>query len=483
MTAGPSPSGSVPAVVIAAPASGSGKTTIATGLMGALRATGVVVAPFKVGPDYIDPGYHTLAAGRPGRNLDPVMVGPERIGPLFRHGASGSDLAVVEGVMGLFDGRIDAEATAPVAHGSTAHVATLLGAPVVLVVDARGHSQSLAALLHGFATFDASVRLAGVVLNRVGSARHEQVLRQACERVGLPVLGVVPRLAELEVPSRHLGLIPAAEHGLSATRAVAAMTDLATRTLDIPAIRAIASAGPDGPVWDPAVEVAAHPARAATGGHTTRPVVAVAGGRAFTFGYVEHRELLEAAGAEVVVFDPVHDRLPPGTSGVVLPGGFPEEHAADLAANDTLRGQLRAHAAAGGPIHAECAGLLYLTAMLDGHAMSGVIDVAARFASPLTLGYRDAVAVADSSVFPAGTRVVGHEFHRTALDSPSAVGFDAAWGWRGVDGAPVLEGFVGGSGHAGVHASYLHTHPAGHPEGIRRFVDAARAWAAGSDRE
>lgn len=462
----------VPAVVIAAPASGSGKTTIATGLMGALRGAGVDVAPFKVGPDYIDPGYHTLAAGRPGRNLDPVMVGEERIGPLYQHGCAGADLAVVEGVMGLFDGRIDTE-NSSLAVGSTAHVATLLGAPVILVVDARGHSQSLAALLHGFAGFDASVRLAGVILNRVGSARHEQVLRQACERTGLPVLGVVPRLAELEVPARHLGLIPAVEHGDLATRAVAAMTDLACRTLDLEAISALASANLVGTKWNPLHEVAGDEPIS-----DDEVVIALAGGRAFTFGYTEHRELLEAAGATIEVFDPLHDSLPDRTAGVVLPGGFPEEHAAQLAANETLRSELREHARAGGPIHAECAGLLYLTSALDGHAMSAVIDVDARFTTTLTLGYRDAVALTDSPSFPAGARVTGHEFHRTTTSSVNASSFDKAWGWRDSGGNAVREGFVGHGEYRGVHASYLHTHPAGYPQGIRRFVDAARAWAA-----
>ncbi|MGB2921231.1 MAG: cobyrinate a,c-diamide synthase, partial [Mycobacterium sp.] len=177
---------STPAVVIAAPASGSGKTTVATGLMGALRRAGRRVAPFKVGPDFIDPGYHALAAGRPGRNLDPVLVGDPLIGPLYRHGSDDADIAVVEGVMGMFDGRIsDAADAGGVARGSTAHVASLLGAPVVLVVDARGQSHSVAALLHGFATFDHTVRLAGVILNRVGSARHDQVLRQACAQAGV----------------------------------------------------------------------------------------------------------------------------------------------------------------------------------------------------------------------------------------------------------------------------------------------------------
>ncbi|MEU8615757.1 cobyrinate a,c-diamide synthase, partial [Actinoplanes sp. NPDC048791] len=195
---------SIPRVVIAAPASGHGKTTVATGLLAAFAARGLSVAPFKVGPDYIDPGYHALAAGRPGRNLDPVMVGEELIGPLFAHGSAGTDLAVVEGVMGLYDGRTGAGDT-----GSTAHVAGLLDAPVILVVDAAAQGRSVAALVHGFRSFG-NVRLAGVILNRVGSDRHESILREACEEVGTPVLGAMRRADAVAAPSRHLGLVPAA---------------------------------------------------------------------------------------------------------------------------------------------------------------------------------------------------------------------------------------------------------------------------------
>ncbi|NKR91713.1 cobyrinate a,c-diamide synthase [Rhodococcus hoagii] len=454
---------STPAVVIAAPASGSGKTTVATGLVGALRAAGDRVAPFKVGPDYIDPGYHALAAGLPGRNLDSVLVGADRVGPLFRHGSDDCDIAVVEGVMGLFDGKIDPSSSEPSAEGSTAQVAAALGAPVVLVVDARGHSQSLAAVLHGFSTYDSAVRIGGVILNRVGSARHEQVLRQACERVGLPVLGAVPRLAELEVPSRHLGLVPAVEHGRAALDAVAAMTELAAAHLDLDAIRGLAHSSVGDVAWDPVVEIGPAPSG-------PRPVIALAGGVAFTFGYAEHRELLDAAGADVVTFDPLHDELPAGTAGLVLPGGFPEEHAVALSANRALLQQVRQLAADGAPVHAECAGLLYLTRSLDGHAMAGVIGVDARFGKRLTLGYREAVAVTDSVLFDAGTRVSGHEFHRTALDAGVADGFGPAWGWRVWDAGATREGFAAGS----VHASYLHTHPAGNPDAIRRFVEAAR---------
>ncbi|WP_306362402.1 cobyrinate a,c-diamide synthase [Nocardia sp. CC227C] len=530
---------STPAVVIAAPASGSGKTTVATGLIGALRRAGHRVAPFKVGPDYIDPGYHGLAAGRPGRNLDPVLVGAERIAPLYRHGSRGCDIAVVEGVMGLFDGRIDEHNTAPVAEGSTAQIAAMLGAPVVLVVDARGHSQSLAALLHGFATFDSGIRLGGVILNRVGSERHEQVLRAACDRVGLPVLGALPRMTELAVPSRHLGLIPAVEHGTAAESAVAAMTDLIAAHIDLPAVVSLAVSRVTGPAWDPAAELrtamAAHGIRSADaavadqthepgiptstgpaeavvgvgaavgegrepvgesvmrdvgvgarrrdgatgggvggagfGGVRAGVVVAVAGGAAFTFGYAEHRELLEAAGARVVVFDPLCNELPPGTAGLVLPGGFPEEHAAELSANAALRDAVAESARRGMPIHAECAGLLYLTRTLDGHPMAGVVDAAAEFGPRLTLGYRDAVALSDSPLWSAGERVRGHEFHRTRL---TVAGADLpAWGWRSPTGETVREGALP---HR-VHASYLHTHPAGNPAAIARFVTAAADFA------
>ncbi|MEV0246055.1 cobyrinate a,c-diamide synthase [Nocardia sp. NPDC050712] len=472
---------SVPAVVIAAPASGSGKTTLATGLIGALRRAGHVVAPFKVGPDYIDPGYHGLAAGRPGRNLDPVLVGAERVVPLYQHGTRGCDLAVVEGVMGLFDGRIDENHAGPVAEGSTAQVASLLGAPVILVVDARGHSQSLAALLHGFATFDSGIRLGGVILNRVGSERHDQVLRAACARVGLPVLGSLPRMAELEVPSRHLGLIPAVEHGTAATAAVAAMTDLVAAHVDLAAIAALARSTVAGPAWDPSEAVApstsdgrgADPhVPVSQPASSDGPVIAMAGGPAFTFGYAEHRELLSAAGARVATFDPLHDELPSGTAGLVLPGGFPEEHAADLAANSRLLKSVRELAGLGLPMHAECAGLLYLTRSLDGHPMAGVLDVDAEFGPRLTLGYRDAVALVDSVLWRAGERVRGHEFHRTRLIS---TGTDAAaWGWHGSRGERVREGALVGN----VHASYLHTHPVGNPTATARFVAAADDFAS-----
>ncbi|GGG07513.1 hydrogenobyrinate a,c-diamide synthase [Rhodococcoides trifolii] len=459
----------VGAVVVAAPGSGSGKTTIATGIMGALRNVGMSVAPFKIGPDYIDPGYHSLASGRPGRNLDSVMLGSDAIVPLLKHGSAGCDVAVVEGVMGLFDGRIDLSENAfppAAAEGSTASVAATIGAPVILVIDARGQSQSIGAVLHGFSTYDDNVRIGAVILNRVGSDRHEQVLRQSCERVGIPVVGSLPRSVELDVPSRHLGLITATEYGSAAGRAVAAMTELVEKHVDVAAVARLAATAriPAAPAWSPEAAVGSGSSGA------ERPVIAVAGGPAFTFAYAEHSELLAAAGADVVTFDPRHDRLPPRTAGLVLPGGFPEEHAAELAANDELLNDVRAGASGGMPIHGECAGLLYLGATLDGHTMAGVLDADASFSARLTLGYRSAVALTDSVLFRVGERVTGHEFHRTHLVR-SAEALDPAWGWSDKQ-APVREGVVSGS----VHASYLHTHPASVPHAIGRFVDAGRRY-------
>ena len=445
-------------LVVAAPSSGSGKTTVATGLMAALRRSGSRVAPFKVGPDYIDPGYHGIATGLPGRNLDPVMVGEQKVASLFVHGSRGTDIAVVEGVMGLFDGRIDTEGV-----GSTAHVAKLLAAPVLFVVDARGQSRSLAALLHGFRGYDPTVRLGGVILNQVGSERHEQVLRSACAEVGLEVMGVLPRDPAFSLPSRHLGLVTAVEHGPEAVAAVDAIADAVAKHVDLDAIRRLAAIAPAMavPPWSASAEV-----EAVAGS----PVVAIAGGAAFTFGYAEHVELLRAAGADVVTVDPLRDEeLPEGTAGLVLPGGFPEQHADLLAQNEPLRAAVAALARSGAPIHAECGGLLYLARRLDGVPMCGVLDADGSMSAKLTLGYRDAVATVDSVLARAGQRITGHEFHRTVL-TPSS-GAQPAWQWRGHDRRPVAEGFVVG----GVHASYLHTHPAASPDSVVRFVRACRS--------
>jgi cobyrinic acid a,c-diamide synthase len=448
----------IPRVVIAAPASGHGKTTVATGLLAAFARRGVPVAPFKVGPDYIDPGYHALAAGRPGRNLDPVLVGPSLVEPLFAHGSQGAEIAVIEGVMGLYDGRTGAGET-----GSTAQVASLLQAPVILVVDAAAQGRSVAALVHGFRSFG-SVRLAGVILNRVGSDRHEQILRDACEEVGTPVLGALRRADAVAAPSRHLGLVPAVERAAEAQASVDALATLVAAAVDLDEIFAIARSAPPlaAAPWSP---LSADPVPG-------RPIVALAGGPAFSFSYAETAELLSGAGASVVTVDPLRDeKLPDGVRGLVVGGGFPEVYASELSANAPLREAVSALAASGAPIAAECAGLLWLCRTLDDAPMCGVIDADGAMTPSLTLGYRDAVALSDSPLAPAGTRVTGHEFHRTTVHprsglllSPAA---GAAWQWRGAD----PEGFASPS----LHASYLHLHWAADPGFARRLVGAAAA--------
>jgi cobyrinic acid a,c-diamide synthase len=444
-------------MVVAAPATGQGKTTISIGLMAALTRAGHVVSGHKVGPDYIDPGYHALACGRPGRNLDPHLVGEERIAPLLLHGATGADVAVIEGVMGLYDGRVGGNGFA-----STAHVAALTRSPIVLVVDISRSSRSIGAVVHGMATFSQDVGIAGVILNKAGSPRHAA---EVASSIDLPVLGTIGRDESIGVPSRHLGLIPAAEreeaaHTLDRLAAqIAELVDL-DRVLEI----AASAPGIDAEPWDPSAEVTAPTER--------RPVVAVAGGRAFTFRYAETEELLRAAGCEVVAFDPLTDpTLPPGTAGIYLGGGFPEVHAVGLGENASLRADLKAAIAAGVPTVAECAGLLYLCESVDpstgpgqATAMVGALAATARMTPKLTLAYPLATSATDSLLTRAGEVVTGHEFHRTHVDPPA--GSSPAWT---IDDRTI--GFVSPT----LHASYLHVHWAGHPHLAQRFAEAVHA--------
>lgn len=460
----------LPRLVIAAPASGHGKTTIATGLMAALTRAGHDVSCHKVGPDYIDPGYHALATGRPGRNLDPHMVGEQRLVPLLLHGAGHgtpapgrrpADIAIVEGVMGLYDGQIGGDGFA-----STAHVATATRTPVVLVVDISHASRSIAAVVQGMVAFDPSVRIVGVIVNKAGSQRHATEVVSALESTGVPVLGVLQRDDGIVAPSRHLGLVPAEERD-DAAHALDRLAAQIAQKIDLDQLLALARSAPDldAEPWDPASEV--HPPREAA---ASRPVVAMAGGRAFTFRYAETEELLRAAGCDVVTFDPLtDDALPEGTAGLYLGGGFPEVHATGLAANETLREALREAVASGMPTVAECAGLLYLCRTVDGVPMVGALDADAVMSPRLTLSYRSVVVPTDQLMGVAGTRVTGHEFHRTKLTDvvdPAT----AAW---------LLDGEGHGIGSAHLHASYLHTHWAGHPQMAQRFADAVHAYVPG----
>jgi cobyrinic acid a,c-diamide synthase len=412
-------------VVIAGTSSGAGKTTVASGLIAALAARGDTPAPFKVGPDFIDPSYHALAAKRPGRNLDAFLSGPELIAPLFRHGASGADIAVIEGVMGLYDG-----ASGRGELASTAHVAKLLQAPVVLVVDAAAMARSVAAIVHGYRTFDPDVNVAAVILNRVGSPAHAQLLKDALD---LPVLGAIPRDDTLKVPERHLGLVPAT------ARAIDRLAGAVSEHCDVAGIVKLARTAPEvpGPAWSPQAE-------------PSGVRVAIARGPAFSFHYEENLELLRG-NATLVEFDPLHERLP-DADALILAGGFPEIHGDELSANAPLREDI---ARFRGPILAECGGLLYLARELDGRPMCGVLDATAEMTGRLKLGYREVTAQADHPVWPAGTTVRGHEFHYSTLDPGGN-----AWTRTG--------GHVQGL----VHASFLHTHWAATPEVATRLVAA-----------
>ncbi|MGL4744871.1 MAG: cobyrinate a,c-diamide synthase [Dermatophilaceae bacterium] len=470
----------LPRLVVAAPSTGQGKTTVATGLMVALSAAGHAVSGHKVGPDFIDPGYHALATGRPGRNLDPHLVGEHRVAPLLLHGAAGADVAVIEGVMGLHDGKVGTDGFA-----STAHVAALTGSPVILVVDVGRMSRTAAAVAAGVAAFDPRVTVAGVVLNRAGSPRMAGEIRRALERVGLPVLGALPRDESLAAPSRHLGLVPAAERVESA-RMVQRLGEQVAQHLDLAAVLDLARAAPDldAEPWDPAAEVSppcadlllgavdvavsgADSGTRSAAAVRDRPVVAVAGGRAFTFRYAETDELLRAAGCEVVVLDPLVDtRLPERTQGIYLGGGFPEVYADRLGANQALLADLARAVAAGVPTVAECAGLLYLARSLDAAPMAGVVPADAVMTERLTLRYPDAVAAGDGLLARTGERVTGHEFHRTT--TMPVAGDRPAWV---IDGQPT--GFTTDTSHA----SYLHVHWAGYPVLAQRFTDAVHAAA------
>ncbi len=448
-----------PRVVIAGTHSGVGKTTVATGILAALTARGLRVGAAKVGPDFIDPGYHALACGRPSRNLDVRLCGEEVVQALAARAGAGCQLLVVEGVMGLFDG----SGAGP--EASTAHVARLLGAPVVLVVDAAAMSGSVAALVHGFGTFDPGIRVAGVVLNRVGSDGHEALLRAALAPLGLPVLGALRRDTRLTWRDRHLGLVPVAERPAEVRAALAALAALVAATVDLDAIVTLATSAqavtvgdlPPTPRWDEPTSIDGIPVG-------LRPMIALAGGPAFSFTYPELPEALASAGAEVVPFDPRHDAaLPPEATGLLAGGGFPEVFAAELAANRPLLADVRRRVAAGLPTWAECGGLLWLARSLDGVPLAGVVPAEARMTDHLTLGYRTATTLAPSPLGPAGTTLAGHEFRYSELDPPG-------------DALEVRGRFgQGRAGHATptLVATYLHVHPAGEPAAVTAFVRAA----------
>lgn len=446
-------------VVVSGTHSGVGKTTVATGLLAALRRAGHRPAGAKVGPDFIDPGYHALACGRPPRNLDPWLCGPEAIPALAARAAAGADVLVIEGVMGLFDGASDGTAS------STADVAKMLDAPVVLVVDAAAMSTSVAALVAGYAQFDPALHVGGVVLNHVGSDGHETLLREALAPLGIPVLGALRRDDRLTWRDRHLGLVPVAEGADDVAEALDRLAVAVAERIDLDGVMRLAASPAPRRTEQPALPSPVVPPRHAS-------LVAVAGGPAFTFTYSDTLDALRATGLEPVSFDPRSDEaLPADTVGLLAGGGFPEVHTSELAANDTLLADVRRRVSDGLPTWAECGGLLWLCASLDGVRMAGVVPAEGRMTGNLSLGYRAAVALRSSPVAAAGQTVRGHEFHYSTVEpGGDALELSARWGKR-------PDGFA----TANLLATYLHVHPGGDPSPVERFARACAAYGP-SDR-
>lgn len=456
------PTVSIPRIVIAAPSSGAGKTTITAGLIGALRRRGLRVQPFKCGPDFIDPSHLARAAGRPARNLDTWLCEPATVQQLFAHACADADIAVVEGVMGLFDGR-SGEGEA----GSSAQIAKLLGAPVLLVQDVSHAARSAAAVSLGFQQFDPDLRLAGVILNRIGSDRHRNVIAPEVTAVtGLPVLGAVPRNEAMQLPERHLGLVPDAEIALTPDQ-FDAIVDLMSQSIDVDAVLGLArSAGPvevpeGGPFGSPPAP------------KTVR--IAVAQDAAFSFYYQDNLDLLEHHGAELVPFSPLADAaLPHDTRGLYLGGGFPEVYAGRLAANRSLKRELVEIIDDGLPVLAECGGFIYLTESLTDlqgqtHGMCGILPGIVRMRNRATLNYLTVRPFKDTLLLPKGEVVRAHEFHYSVRDT--LIAFAAA-----AFAIKERPGEVEGHAERNLLASYLHIHFASRPDMAPRFVAACRDW-------
>ena len=458
----------IPRFVIAAPASGCGKSTVATGLMAALSASHTVQG-FKVGPDYIDPMYHTAATGRASRNLDSWMLPRARVKDSFVRAAASADLAVIEGVMGLFDGY-----GAGTESGSTAEIAKLLRSPVILVLDVSKMARSAGAMALGYRDFDPDLDVAGVICNRVGSERHARWVTEAVQDLGLPVLGCIPRSEQLAIPPRHLGLQTVVGQAEETRRFLNHARRLIVRHVDLDRVWAIARRAPtldcsQERAWlnDPVVR------------RTVR--LAVARDEAFCFYYEDNLDLLRAAGAEVVFFSPLRDvALPPGTAGLYLGGGYPELYAVELARNEPLRDAIRDAHIAGVAIYAECGGLMFLTQNivdLEGkrHRGVGLLPGHSQMCQRLRMGYRQITAARDSLLLRQGEQVRGHEFHYSDwVGQPPELPYAYEIAPR-LGQAARREGYAQGN----LLASYVHLHFGTHPALAQRFV---RACAAGDDQ-
>jgi cobyrinic acid a,c-diamide synthase len=449
----------LPRIVIAATASGVGKTTVTVGLIAALRSRGLRVSAFKCGPDYLDPTYHARVLGRPSQNLDSWMMGHNAIFTTLAHAARDTDIAVIEGMMGLFDG------TTPTSdEGSTAEIAKWLDAPVILVLDASGIARTVCAVAAGFARFDAAIRMTGLICNRLGGPGHLDLLRLA--RPEVTVLGGFPDQPEIAFPERHLGLLRATETAVP-DELFSAWAELAAEWLDLDAIIAIARAAP--PLAIPVSSERREHSR-------PRCRIAIAYDEAFHFYYEDNLRRLDELGAELIRFSPCHDSALPAADGLYFGGGYPEAHAGALAENLAMLSEVRAFAARGGPIYAECGGLMYLCEAirtLEGEQwpMAALVPGVAVMQPGLrALGYVEVETCAETILGPAGTRFRGHQFRYSTLeDSGSSIQTSRSyrvtprWGRGAFD-----EGFTSGS----VLASYVHGHWASNPEVARGLVTA-----------
>jgi cobyrinic acid a,c-diamide synthase len=439
--------------VIAGTHSGVGKTTVATGLMAAFAQRGVAVASAKVGPDFIDPGYHQIATGRVGRNLDSFLCDRADIGAIAATATIGATLLVIEGVMGLFDG------VGSTPSASTAEIAALLEAPVVLVVDASSMSSSVRALVDGFARHleeNFGNQLAGVILNRVGSDNHEALLREALAEGLTRVLGAIGRDPALAWRERHLGLVPVVEHTADVRASVDRLGSIVASAVDLARIEQLARGAPQRSFTPPR---SAQPA-----GRNVR--IALMTGPAFSFCYPENLERLREAGAELVPLDPLADsRLPDEVGGLYACGGFPEVFAAALSDNEPLVRNVRQRIEGGMPCWAECGGLLWLARSLDGHRMCGVIPTDATLGTRVAVGYRTATVRRDSPVAANGTVLRGHEHHYSRCD-PEGDALELV-GRAGVR----LDGWSSPR----LFATYLHLHLGSDPTPAERFVRSALA--------
>ena len=449
----------IPRIVIGATGSGAGKTSVTIAILGAMRARGLKVAPFKCGPDYLDPTYHARAAGTLSHNLDGWMMGRNAVLTTFNRVARDADIAVIEGVMGLFDG-----ATPTANEGSTAEIAEWLGAPVLLAVDASGMARTVAAIAHGFRHFDPHLNLAGVICNRVGSRGHLELLKAASNVV--PVLGGFPEDAAIAFPERHLGLLSAIDSAIPQER-FDTWARRADEWLDVDAILALARSAP--PLPD---------STALAGRSSPRCRIGIAYDEAFHFYYDDNLRQLETTGAEFVKFSPVHDSSLPAVDGLYLGGGYPEVAAAELSENRSMIEAVRSFAGRGGPVYAECGGLMYVARSirtLDGHSwpMAGLIPTEAVMNDRLqALGYAEVTTNAPSILGPAGVKFRGHQYRYSTLE-PAPDGVERIYRvnprWGGEQSA---EGYRVGN----VVASYVHAHWASNPSIPAALVETCAQW-------